>query len=147
MRSARSGHGAIQPAGFGKAALILIQDAVRKLGLGNGRRQFVSAFHGMGIAQGDRGLNSARLTDNAEAQPCQRVFFRFGRRFVLGFDHHRRASGGGNQDIGVTPRMSYEGLRAFGTHLAAVQHLAQQVAQGIIGAWFGLLWHVGERFR
>ncbi len=75
---------------------------------------------------------------DGETQPVGSVPFRFGGRFVLRFDDHRGTARCGNQHVGMAARVVGEGLGILGAHLAARQHAAEQVSQGIVGVGFSL---------
>ena len=79
---------------------------------------------------------------DGETQPVGSVPFRFGGRFVLRFDDHRGTARCGNQHVGMAARVVGEGLGILGAHLAARQHAAEQVSQGIVGVGFSLARHI-----
>ena len=52
-----------------------------------------------------------------------------------------RAAGGSDDDVGAKSRAAGDGLRVLGTHLAAGQHILQEVAQGVVDVRLRLAWH------
>ena len=136
------GDGAFQPARFGEAGFVLVEDAVGEAGIGDGLRYVVGVAHGRGVAQGDGGFDGAGLARYLEAEPVGGVLLRFGGGVILGFDHHRGAARRGYQHVGVAAGMGGEGLGVLGEDLAVGHHGAEAVAEGVVGVGFGLLGHV-----
>ena len=76
---------------------------------------------------------------NPVTQPWERIFFGVGAGFVFRLNDDRGASGGGDEDVRVAAWVADDGLGLLGAHLASGEHGPQQVAQGVVGAGFGLV--------
>ena len=119
-----------------------MQDAVGNAGLGHSLAHVVGILYGLRIAQCNGCLNGPRFAVDGETQPVESVLFRFGGRFILGFDDHGGTARRGNEHVGMAARVVGEGLGILGEDLATGHHAAKQVSQGAIGVWLGLSGHV-----
>ena len=102
---------------------MFIEDAVGETCGGDGLGEIVGVADGWRVAQGDG------------------VLICLGGGFVLGFDHHGGASGGGYEHVSVLAWMGRKGLGVFGEDHAAGHHVAEDVAEGVVGVRFSLIGH------
>ena len=98
------------------------------------------------VAQGDGGFDGTPKDGGFQPEPLHRFLFSVGGGHVLGFDHHGRAAGRGDEDVGPKSRVSGDNAGVLGTDLAAGQHRLEQVAQCVVGARFGLVRHTTMLF-
>ena len=124
-RVGQVGNGAFEPARFGEAAAVLVEDAVGEAGVGDGLRYVVGVADRFRVTEGDGGLDGAGLAGDAEFEAVGRVLFRLGGGFVLGFDDHGGAAWRGHGDVGVLAEMGREGLGVLGEDPAAGHHGAE----------------------
>ena len=82
-----------------------------------------------------------------QPQAGLRLRFDGTRGHVLGLDHHGRAAGRGDQDVGAQPWTAGDGLGVLGPHPAPGQHALKQAAHSVVGVWLRLARHTAHSAR
>ena len=124
-------NGALQPAGLRETAHVLGalgEDAVVEAGRRQGGVEVVGLRNVVWVAEGDGGLDDARVGGHLQPEAGLGLRFDGARGHVLGLDHYRRAAACGDDDVGAQPSVAGDGLGVLGAHLAAGQHVLQQAA-------------------
>ena len=135
---------ALQPAGLREALCVraaLGKDAVFEAGRRQGGAQVVGVAHRGRVAQGDGGLDDAPVGFHHQPEPGPGLLLDGASGHVLGLDHHGRAAGRGDDDVGAPSGVAEDGPRVLGPHLPARHHPLQQVAQGVVDVRLRLARH------
>ena len=94
-----------------------------------------------GIAQGDGGLDGARVDRHTQAEARAGLRFDVGGGQVFGFDDDGRAAGVGDEEIGLQAGAAGDDAGVLEQDAAAGQHGLQQEAQSVVGIRLGLARH------
>ncbi len=139
------GDGAVEPAGLGEADGLVAfsgEDAVAESGIGDSSGEVVGIANGLRVAEGDGGLDGAGLADDSQVEAVTCLGLDVLGRVVLGLDDYGRAARGGDKDVGVVAGVALDDLGVFGAHGGFAQHSLEYVAEGGVGAGFGLVGHL-----
>ena len=137
------GNPALQPTRFRETGAVFVEDTMGQPGRRQGRGRVVCRANAFGVAQGNGGFHGADFAADVKPQPLAGVGFRVV-GFVFGLDDHRGATGGGDQHVGVPPRVAGDGLGTLGADSVAGQHGPEQSGQGGVGGAFDLVGsHIG----
>ena len=138
------GHRAVEPAGLREAdgpASLGGEDAVAQRRLADGGGKVVGIADGLGIAQGNGGLDGARLAGDVQPEASGGLGLDVLGRVVLGLDDDGGAPGIGDEDVGLEPGAPLDDLGVLGAHGGLAQHSLEDAAEGVVGAGFGLVRH------
>ena len=117
------------------------EDAVTEGGFVDGLGQVEGVADGFGVAQGDGGLDGTGLPVDVQIEALPGFRLDILGRVVLGFDDHRGPAGCRDEDVGLESGVALDDLGVLGAHRGLAQHTLQEVAEGVVGAGFGLVGH------
>ena len=132
---------ALDPAGVGEAVFVLADDAIGDCRGGESFGEVAGAADVFGVAERYGGLDQPSGGHDLESQTGLRFGLGVGGGHVLRLEDHGRASGRGDKDVGLKSGVVNDDLGVLGAHDASGEHLRKKLAEGVVGAGFGLLRH------